>query len=64
MKIYFALVIVEEPTTKDGTSFYNLIEGATAIGFDAKGLTGKLEEINVNNLPCIVQKKRENLFLG
>lgn len=41
-------------TTKDGTSFYNLIEGATAIGFDAKGLTGKLEEINVNNLPCIV----------
>lgn len=41
-------------TTKDGTSFYNLIEGATVIGFDAKGLTGKLEEINVNNLPCIV----------
>lgn len=41
-------------TTKDGTSFYNLIEGAAAIGFDAKGLTGKLEEINVNNLPCIV----------
>ena len=41
-------------TTKDGTSFYNLIEGATVIGFDAKGLTGKLEEININNLPCIV----------
>ncbi len=41
-------------TTKDGTSFYNLIEGAKLIGFEAQGLTGKLEDINVNNLPCIV----------
>ena len=41
-------------TTKDGVSLYNLLEGAKKIGFDAVGLTGKLEEIDVNNLPCIV----------
>ena len=40
-------------TTKDGVSFYNLIEGAKQIGFDAVGLTGKIENIEVNNLPCI-----------
>jgi len=41
-------------TTKDGVSFYNLMEGAKIVGFDTWALTGKLEEINVNNLPCIV----------
>ena len=41
-------------TTKDGVSLYNLIEGAKKIGFDAIGVTGKLEDIEVNNLPCIV----------
>lgn len=41
-------------TTKDGVSFYNLIEGAKVLGFECEALTGKLEEINVNNLPCIV----------
>ena len=41
-------------TTKDGVSFYNLINGAKQIGFDAIGLSGKLENINVNDLPCIV----------
>lgn len=41
-------------TTKDGVSFYNLIVGAKMLGFEAVGLSGKLEEINVNNLPCIV----------
>ena len=41
-------------TTKDGVSFYNLINGAKQIGFDAIGLSGKLENIKVNNLPCIV----------
>ena len=40
-------------TTKEGVSLYNLIEGAKIIGFEAVGLTGKLENINVNNLPCI-----------
>ena len=41
-------------TTKEGVSFYNLIESAKKIGFDAVGLSGKLENIDVNNLPCIV----------
>ena len=41
-------------TTKDGVSFYNLINGSKQIGFDAIGLSGKLENIDVNNLPCIV----------
>ena len=41
-------------TTKEGVSLYNLLEGAKLLGFDAVGLTGPLEEINVNNLPCIV----------
>lgn len=41
-------------TTKEGVSLYNLLEGAKELGFDAVGLTGNLEDINVNNLPCIV----------
>lgn len=41
-------------TTKDGVSLYNLIVAAEMLGFEALGLSGKLEEINVNNLPCIV----------
>ena len=41
-------------TTKEGVSLYNLLEGAKELGFDAVGLTGNLEDIDVNNLPCIV----------
>jgi ATP-binding cassette subfamily B protein len=40
-------------TTKDGVSLYNLLEGAKKIGFWAMGVSGKLENIEVNNLPCI-----------
>ena len=40
-------------TTKEGVSLYNLVEAAKKIGFDAMGVTGKLENIEVNNLPCI-----------
>ena len=40
-------------TTKDGVSLYNLLEAARKIGFDAIGLSGNLEDINVNNLPYI-----------
>ena len=40
-------------TTKDGVSFYMLIEAAKNIGFDAIGMSGELDDINVNNLPCI-----------
>jgi len=41
-------------TTKDGVSLYNLIEGAKQIGFEAIGMSGELENIDVNNLPCVV----------
>ena len=40
-------------TTKDGVTLYNLIEAARIIGFNAEGLSGKIEDIKVNNLPCI-----------
>ena len=40
-------------TTKDGVSLYHLIEAAKQIGFDAIGVSGKIEELEVNNLPCI-----------
>ena len=40
-------------TTKEGVSLYDLINGAKTIGFEAIGLSGKIENINVNNLPCI-----------
>lgn len=40
-------------TTKDGVTFYNLLNAAKEIGFSAVGLSGKIEDINVNNLPCI-----------
>ena len=41
-------------TTKEGVSFYQLRYAAEKIGFDCIGLSGKLEDIDVNNLPCIV----------
>ena len=41
-------------TTKDGVSLYDLIEAAKKLGFDSVGLTGKLEDIKEENLPCIV----------
>ena len=40
-------------TTKDGVSFYMLIEAAKSLGFDAIGVTGQINDLNVNNLPCI-----------
>ena len=53
-------------TTKDGVSLYNLIEGAKEIGFEAIGVSGTIEDINVNNLPCIahvVVKKNYKHFI-
>ena len=40
-------------TTKDGVTLYNLLEASKVIGFNAVGLSGKIEDINVNDLPCI-----------
>lgn len=40
-------------TTKQGVSFYHLIEAAKKIGFTAMGVTGDLSKIDINNLPCL-----------
>lgn len=40
-------------TTKEGVTLYNLMEAAKQLGFDAQGVSGKIEDIKVNNLPCI-----------
>ena len=40
-------------TSKDGVSFYQLIEGAQRIGFRANGMRGDLSKIEENNLPCL-----------
>ena len=40
-------------TTKDGVSLYNLLYASIKLGFDSSGVMGTINEINVNNLPCI-----------
>ena len=40
-------------TTKDGVNAYNLIEGSKKIGFSSYGLKGNIEDLNINNTPCI-----------
>ncbi len=40
-------------TTKEGVSLYDLLEGSKKIGFESIGVSGSLENIDVNNLPCI-----------
>lgn len=40
-------------TDRNGVSALDLINAAKKIGFDAYGVSGDLEKINENNLPCI-----------
>ena len=40
-------------TTKSGVSAYKIMEAATKLGFNVDALSGDIEKINVNNLPCI-----------
>ncbi len=40
-------------TTKDGVSLYNLHEAAKYLGFESQGVSGKIENIDINSLPCI-----------
>ena len=49
-------------TTKDGVTLLNLLEASKKIGFEAIGLTGNLEEIDVNNLPCIAHVNINKYF--
>lgn len=54
-------------TTKSGVSAYKLIEAAKEIGIDAIGMTGELEKIDINNLPCIahviINKKYQHFIV-
>ena len=53
-------------TTKDGVSLYNLLEAAKKIGFEAEGLSGKVEDISEKDLPCIahinIKNKRQHFI--
>ena len=49
-------------TTKDGVSLFNLLEASKKIGFEATGLSGNIEEIDVNNLPCIAHVNINKYF--
>ena len=40
-------------TTKDGVSFYQLIEASKLLGLDAIGMNGDITKIQENNLHCI-----------
>ena len=40
-------------TSKDGVSFYQLIEASKLIGLDAVGMSGDITQIDENNLPCL-----------
>ncbi len=40
-------------TTKEGVSFYQLIEASKKLGIDAVGMNGDITKIDENNLPCI-----------
>lgn len=40
-------------TTKNGVSALNLLHAAEKLGFEVEALTGQLEQIDANNLPCI-----------
>lgn len=49
-------------TTKDGVTLFNLLEASRKIGFEAKGLSGSIDKINVNNLPCIAHVNINKYF--
>lgn len=40
-------------TNKDGVTAYNLIEAAKSLGMEAYGVSGDMNKIEDNNLPCI-----------
>ena len=47
-------------TTKDGVSLYNLLEASNNLGFESIGVSGNLEDIALNNLPCIAHVQVKN----
>ena len=49
-------------TTKEGVSLFYLLEASKVMGFNAYGATGELENIDVNNLPCIAHISIKNNY--
>lgn len=49
-------------TTKEGVTLYNLLEASQKLGFESIGLSGKLEDIDVNSLPCIAHFNIKNNY--
>ena len=40
-------------TTKDGVSLYNLLDASKKMGFESIGLSGNIDDIEIEKLPCI-----------
>ena len=40
-------------TTKDGVSVYNLLDASKKMGFESIGLSGNIDDIEIEKLPCI-----------
>lgn len=49
-------------TNKNGTSAYNLVNGANQIGFDARGIKCELSDFNNIVLPCICHVVIDNSY--
>ena len=49
-------------TTKEGVTLLNILNASEKLGFEAEGLCGNLEEIDVNNLPCIAHINIKNNY--
>ncbi len=49
-------------TSKTGVTAYNLIEAAKKIGFNAIGVTGEINDITIDELPCIAHIIMHNKF--
>ena len=56
------LVHIREITNTDsrGSSLLRLAEGARALGFDAKGVTGQYEDLIKEQMPCIAHIITDN----
>ncbi len=49
-------------TTKNGVNAFSLIEAGKILGFDAKGVTGRVFDIDKKNLPCIAHVIIDNKY--
>lgn len=49
-------------TTKNGVNAFSLIEAGRILGFDARGVTGRVFDIDKKNLPCIAHVIIDNKY--